>query len=55
MLKGLFWVAVGAAGALQADRWLESKKSKFTPNAMTGTLLDKINKRLENGRRTGSV
>jgi hypothetical protein len=49
-MKTLFWIAVGAAGALQADRWLRSKRAQLTPNAMTGTLLDKLNARLESKR-----
>ena len=50
MLKPVFWVAVGAAGALQADRWLERRKARFTPHAITGTMLDKVNDRLEKNR-----
>ena len=50
MLKPLFWVAVGAAGALQADRWLEKRKARFTPHAITGSMLDKENSRLEKNR-----
>jgi hypothetical protein len=54
VIKSLFWVAVGAAGALQADRWLDKKKARFTPNAMTGSLLDKVNQRLESKRQTSA-
>lgn len=50
MLRRFFWVAVGAAGALQADRWMRSKRARFTPHALTGTLLDKINTKLESSR-----
>jgi hypothetical protein len=50
MLKPLFWVALGAAGALQADRWLEKRKARFSPHAITGTMLDKVNSRLEKNR-----
>jgi hypothetical protein len=50
MLKPLFWAAVGAAGALQADRWLEKRKARFSPHAITGTMLDKVNSRLEKNR-----
>jgi hypothetical protein len=50
MLKPLFWVAVGAAGALQADRWLEKRKARFSPHALTGSMLDKVNSRLEKNR-----
>ena len=50
MLKRLFWIVLEAVGALQADRWLRQKRSQLTPNAITGTMLDKINQRLENNR-----
>ncbi|MGI8519516.1 MAG: hypothetical protein ACR2MC_02725 [Actinomycetota bacterium] len=50
MLKRLFWIVMGAMGALQADRWLRQKRSQLTPNAITGTMLDKINQRLESNR-----
>ena len=50
MIKGLFWMAVGAAGALQADKWLEKRKAQYSPNALTGRLLDTVNARLEAGR-----
>ena len=55
MIKRLLLVALGAAGALQLDRWLEQKRAKFSPSAVTGSMLDKINQRLEAKRRTGSA
>jgi hypothetical protein len=54
MIKSVFWVAVGAAGALQADRWLAKSKAKFTPNAVAGSMLDRINKSLEKKRATAT-
>ena len=53
MLKRLFWIAAGAAGALQADRWMSRQKQRFSPSSVTGTLLDGVNRRLE--RKRGSV
>ena len=50
MLKRLFWIGVGAAAALQADRWLGAKKAKLSPSGMTSTLLDNVNQRLESKR-----
>jgi hypothetical protein len=50
LIKKFFWVAVGAAGALQVDKWLSERRARFTPNAMTGALLDKVNRRLETKR-----
>ena len=57
MVKSIFWVAVGAAGALQADRWMRQKRDRWAPSAVTGTLLDKVNKKLESrtDARPGSV
>ena len=54
MIKRLLLVALGAAGALQLDRWLQKKRAKFTPSAMTGSMLEKINQRLEAKQRSGS-
>ena len=50
MVKSVFWVAVGAAGALQADRWMRQKRERWAPSAVTGTLLDKVNQKLESSR-----
>jgi DNA transposition AAA+ family ATPase len=50
MIKGLFWIAVGAAGALEAQKWLEKRKAQLSPNALTGRLLETANARLEQGR-----
>ena len=55
MLKRLFWIAVGAVGALQADKWMREQRARFTPNAITGTLLDKLNGRLERNRPTSQT
>lgn len=54
MIKRLLWVALGAAGALQADRWFQQQRARFRPSALTGTLLDATNKKLEQRRTTGS-
>ena len=55
MIKSVLWVAVGAAGALQVDRWLEKRRASFTPKAVTGKVLDKLNQRLEESRGSGSA
>lgn len=54
MIKRLLWVVVGAAGALQADKWLQQQRARFRPSALTGTLLDATNRRMEK-RRGGSA
>jgi hypothetical protein len=50
MIKGLFWMAVGAAGALEADKWLQRRKAQLRPSVLTGRLLDTANTRLEQSR-----
>jgi hypothetical protein len=50
MIKKLFGVVVGAAAALQFDRWWSRRRTQLTPNALTGSLLDKINRRLESNQ-----
>lgn len=50
MLKLFFWIAVGAAGALQADRWLSRQRSQWSPSAVTTRLLDSVNEKLESDR-----
>jgi hypothetical protein len=50
MLKLFFWIAVGAAGALQADRWFSRQKAQWSPNSMTTRLFDRVNEKLESER-----
>lgn len=52
MIKKLFWVAVGAVGALEADKWFERARTRLRPSALTGSLLDSANRKLEK-RRAG--
>ncbi len=54
MLKSLFWMGVGAAGALEADRWMRRQKERWRLNAMTGSLLDSLNRKLEEKRAQGT-
>ena len=51
MLKALFWVALGAALALQTDRWWSARRRRVTPGALTTTALDIVNQRLEQRAR----
>ena len=50
MIKSVLWVAVGAAAALELDKWMEKRKEKYRPSALTGTLIDKLNSKLEEKR-----
>ncbi len=49
-VKKLFWVAVGAVGALEADKFLQRQRERFRPSALTGSLLDRTNRALEKRR-----
>ena len=55
MIKSALWIAVGAAAALEADKWLEKRKAKYRPSAITGTPLDKVNATLEAKQGTTST
>jgi hypothetical protein len=55
MIKRLLWVVVGAVGALQADKWFQQQKARFRPSALTGTLLDATNRRMEKRRGNTSA
>ena len=50
IIKSLFWVAVGAAGALESERLLAKVGRRFSPSAVTGGFLDKVNSSLEKKR-----
>ena len=55
-VKKLFWVAVGAVGALEADKFVQRQRERFRPSALTGSLLDRTNRALEKrrGRQPGA-
>lgn len=55
LIKSLFWVAVGAAGALESERLMSRARMRFSPSAVTGGLLDKVNSKLESNRSTKDV
>ena len=50
MIKRILWVVIGAVGALQVDKWLQQQRDRFRPSALTGTILDATNKRMEKRR-----
>jgi hypothetical protein len=50
VIKKLFWVAVGAVGALEADKWFEKARARLRPSALTGSLLESANRKLEKRR-----
>jgi hypothetical protein len=51
LLKKFFWIALGMAGALQVDRWVNRQRMRVSPRAVTGSLLDRANESLEGRTR----
>ena len=51
-IKSLLWVAVGAAGALESEKLLSKARVRFSPSAVTGSFLDKVNTKLEAKRES---
>jgi hypothetical protein len=50
MIKALFWVTLGAVGALQSEKWFGDMKKRLNAHAVTDALLDRVNRRLESER-----
>jgi len=55
MLKRILLVALGAAGALEGEKLARRVSARYRPSALTGTLLDKANAKLEEGRRPAAA
>ncbi|MFP5297410.1 MAG: hypothetical protein ACLGHL_00280 [Actinomycetota bacterium] len=50
MIKSVLLVIAGAAGALELDKRMEKVRSRFSPRAVTDSVLDKLNQQLEKNR-----
>jgi hypothetical protein len=50
MIKTFLWIVVGVIVALQLERLLGGLRSRFSPSAVTGSMLDRVNERLERDR-----
>jgi hypothetical protein len=50
MIKGVLAVVAGAVVALEIDKRMDGIKDRFSPRAVTDTLLDKVNQQLEKSR-----
>jgi cobalamin biosynthesis protein CobD/CbiB len=50
MIKAIFGALVGVAIALEIDRFIEERKDRYTPRAVTGRFFDTLNRRLEQSR-----
>ncbi|MGI8775256.1 MAG: hypothetical protein ACR2KQ_09665 [Actinomycetota bacterium] len=47
IVKGALLVVAGAVGALELDKRLGKMAARMRPGALTGSLLDQVNERLE--------
>jgi hypothetical protein len=47
LIKIAFWMFVGVAVALESEKWLEKLGARMKPSSMTGSLLDRLNTKLE--------
>ena len=54
MIKRLLSILIGAALALELQRWWDSRRARYTPNALAGSFLDMVNARLE-AKRPGAT
>jgi hypothetical protein len=54
MIKAVLFMALGAAGALQAERWLGDLVQRVSPRALTDGVLERANRRLEKDRSGAS-
>ncbi len=47
LIKVAFWMFVGVAAALESEKWLGKLGARVKPNSLTGSLLDRLNAKLE--------
>ncbi|MBW3594949.1 MAG: hypothetical protein KY391_05170 [Actinobacteria bacterium] len=47
LIKVAFWMFVGVAVALESEKWLEKLGARVRPSSLTGSLLDRLNTKLE--------
>ncbi|MBA2426525.1 MAG: hypothetical protein H0V60_05500 [Actinobacteria bacterium] len=53
MIKALVSLIAGVAGALQMERWLGRQRLRWGATTVTGSVLDRLNRRLESERGAG--
>ena len=51
MIKAVGLVVLGAIGALEAEKWLARAKMRMTPRAITDSMFDRLNAKLEDDRK----
>ena len=47
LIKTAFWIFVGVAVALEGEKWLDKIGARLSPSSMTGSLIDRLNRKLE--------
>ncbi len=47
LVKIAFWMFVGVAVALEGEKWLAKLGARLSPGSMTGSVLDRLNRKLE--------
>ena len=47
LIKIAFWMFVGVALALEGEKWLGKLGARVRPSSVTGSLLDRLNSKLE--------
>ena len=47
LIKIAFWMFVGVALALESEKWLGKLGARMKPSSMTGSLIDRLNTKLE--------
>ncbi len=47
LIKAAFWMFVGVAVALESEKWMGKLGARLSPSSMTGSLLDRVNRKLE--------
>lgn len=50
MIKSALLVVAGAVVALELDKRMESVRARFSPRAVTDSVLDRVNRQLEKNR-----
>jgi len=47
LIKVAFWMFVGVALGLESEKWLGKLGARMRPSSVTGSLLDRLNTKLE--------
>lgn len=50
MIRSILLLVAGAVGAMELEKRLEKARARFTPRAVTDSMLDRVNQQLEKNR-----